>query len=319
MLARASILGSWIAGFGLVMMLLFVAPQAKAGGNCCGTPTPPPPCNCQPKPPCCAPPTPPPYQPPPCCSPPGHNVNIPGVNVNVGASVNVVVNAQASAGAFASGSGSGAVFVGGGGGGGGGFIGPGATGMIPALNVEGSGSRRTSYQAQRSRFLKVVIQAFCLDDREVPHPASQVFPDRDVDNAYEGEIFRCIAGSRMQYTWSEFNGQIDFSSGHTITCNKGEALYYSRGASASSGGLRGGPDEAQGAGAAGGAGGALTCRPQKPARDCNERSLLRRFGAGVKVLTMMSVETYTAYREESTQSSSSSAMSLDGGVGGIVY
>ena len=62
----------------------------------------------------------------------------------------------------------------------------------------------------------------------------------------------------------------------------------------------------------------LGCRPQKPARDCNERSLLRRFGAGIKIITMSWFETYTAYREESYESATTT-MSLDGGVGGVVY
>jgi hypothetical protein len=69
-----------------------------------------------------------------------------------------------------------------------------------------------------------------------------------------------------------------------------------------------------------GVGGVLECRPQRPARDCNERSLLRRFGAGVKVLTLLTVEKYTAYHEEkTTETSTSTALSLDGGVGGIMY
>ena len=65
----------------------------------------------------------------------------------------------------------------------------------------------------------------------------------------------------------------------------------------------------------------LTCRPQRPARDCNERSLLRRFGAGVKILTIMTTEKYTAYREETVQERQtlSTSFSLDGGVGGVVY
>ena len=41
--------------------------------------------------------------------------------------------------------------------------------------------------------------------------------------------------------------------------------------------------------------------------------------AGIKVLTIVITETYTAYREESTHSSGATAMSLDGGVGGVVY
>jgi hypothetical protein len=86
-----------------------------------------------------------------------------------------------------------------------------------------------------------------------------------------------------------------------MMCAKGEAVYRTRG---------GGPDAGQ-----------LVCRPQKPARDCNERSLLRRFGAGVKVLTIVTFEKYTAYREEVVTESSAStfSMSLDGGVGGVVY
>ena len=62
--------------------------------------------------------------------------------------------------------------------------------------------------------------------------------------------------------------------------------------------------------------GRLECRPQKPARDCNERSLLRRFGAGIKILTIVITEKYTAYREHSTQATST-AMTFDGGVGGF--
>jgi len=79
-----------------------------------------------------------------------------------------------------------------------------------------------------------------------------------------------------------------------MDCQKDEALYHSPG-------------------------GKVECRVQKPARDCNERSLLRRFGAGVKILTMITVEKYTEHREEASQSSSGGSMILDGGVGGVVY
>ncbi|HWU12405.1 MAG TPA: hypothetical protein VN157_00165, partial [Caulobacter sp.] len=120
---------------------------------------------------------------------------------------------------------------------------------------------------------------------------------------------RCIAGSRMQYVIADYEGQIDISTGgagQTYICQKNEALYHVPGA-----GLNGGQ----------GGQGTLTCRPQRPARDCNERSLLRRYGAGVKVLTILTTEKYTAYREETVreQSSSGLSLSLDGGVGGVVY
>ena len=174
---------------------------------------------------------------------------------------------------------------------------PVATGLIQGLNVEGSRKKkRVAYEASRTRTRRVVIQAVCIDARQTPHPASQVFPEREVEDLYDGELYRCLAGAWLQATIAEFSGQIDFSGGQTLVCGKDEALYHAPG-------------------------GQVTCRPQKPARDCNERSLLRRFGAGVKILTMTSSETYTAYREEEEVSESSSAMalSLDGGVGGTAY
>ncbi len=120
---------------------------------------------------------------------------------------------------------------------------------------------------------QVAVQASCLDDKAVPHPASQVSPDRAVAQGYEGEVFRCIAGARMQYTVADFSGQADFNHGQTIVCQKGEALYHS-------------------------AAGALQCRPQAPARDCNERSLLRRFGAGIKVLSLSGAQVCAAWRPQ---------------------
>ena len=273
-------------------VLLWLASSAVPGdtaqAQCCA---PPPPCCTPPSPPpCCTPPAPPPRPPSPpgCCTPGGRT--------------NIIVNANAVAVSVAgAGAGAGAVAYGGGGGGGY-YSPPVATGMIQGLDVQGvRRTRQVSYEASRSRTRKVVIQAFCLDDRDVPHPASQVFPERNVDDQYDGELYRCIAGTRMQITVAEFMERISFDGGQTITCAKGESLYRSRGTGAD--------------------GGAVACRPQAPARDCNERSLLRRFGAGMKVLTIVTIEKYTAYREESyTETSAASfSMSLDGGVGGTIY
>jgi hypothetical protein len=171
--------------------------------------------------------------------------------------------------------------------------------LVGGLNVETGEEkkvRKVAYQATRKIVERVVIQAVCIDDRTVPHPASQVHAEREVEEGYEGELFRCIAGTRLQYTFSKWEGQIDFDGGKTIDCHKGEALYRS-------------------------AHGEIGCRDQIPERDCNERSLLRRYGAGVKILTMIREETYTAYREETVteeSKSQSSALVLDGGVGGVV-
>lgn len=277
MKARTILLGL-IAGLGMFMI------GESALAQCCAPP--PPPCCTPPTPPCCAVPPPPPPSTPPCCTP-GHNVNIPGVNVFVAPTV--VVNASASARASAGAAGGASTIFYGGGGAAGYYSPPMATGSV-ALNVEGGRKKRVAYEATRTR--RVVIQAVCIDTRQTPHPASQVFAGRDVAEDYEGELYRCLAGTSMQVTWSEYLGKVDFSGGKTIACGKGEALYRARG-------------------------GKLECRVQKAARDCNERSLLRRFGAGIKILTI--VETYMAYREEEESAVYSSTMSLDGGVGGVAY
>jgi hypothetical protein len=274
---RTTFLGL-IAGFGIWLMIAATPSAALAGGTAgcgCKSPPPPPP---PPKPCGCTPHTPP---------SPNLNVNV-NTNVNTNISTNVNVNVAASA----SGAAQAQTFVGGGGGGSSGII----PGPVSAVNLTVGGEDRESYEAMRTRIEKVVIQAFCFDDKDVPHPASQVAPDRDIDEAYEGEVYRCIAGTHMQVTIAEFRDKISFEGGQTLACQKGEALYHTPGKDA----------------------GRLECRPQKPARDCNERSLLRRFGAGIKVLTLVYSEKYTAYRESSHESSSV-AMSLDGGVGGIAY
>ncbi|WP_454758970.1 hypothetical protein [Caulobacter segnis] len=301
---------NWVIALGALLGGLLIGGAAWAQCNSGCPPTPPS---------CCKPPPAPPKPPAPptgCCGGGGHNVNIPGVNVNIGATVIVNANASATANAGASsgassgagslaGSAAGVTNYYGGGGHGGYYSGPMASGYIQGLNVEGGEARRRqAYEATRTRTRRVIIRAVCLDDRDVPHPASQVTPDRDIDDLYDGELYRCIAGSRMQYVIADYSGQLDISTGgggQTYICQKNESLYHVPGASQGSG--------------------TLTCRPQRPARDCNERSLLRRFGAGVKILTIITTEKYTAYREETVQERQSltTSFSLDGGVGGVVY
>jgi hypothetical protein len=282
-----------LSGLFVALGLFFLAAPTLAAAQCC---VPTPPCNCTPPtppvPPCnCTPPTPPTT---PCCQSTNHtNINVNVSNVSV-AIANAASSAQAGAGA---GAGAGAAVYYGGGGGGGGYVPPMGTGLIQGLNVEqGRRVKRVSYEATRTVTKRVAIQAVCLDDRTIPHPASQVSPDRNVEDAFEGEIYRCIAGTWLQATIAEFHGREDFSGGQTITCRKMEALFHARG-------------------------GKVECRAQIPARDCNERSLLRRFGAGIKVLTMVTTERYTAWREETekVETSVATTMSLDGGVGGTVY
>ena len=275
------------AGAALAALVPSLAAHAggmKAGGTSCNcTVAPPPPCNCN--------------------VPTGHQVNVPGVNITApsvtvvsptifvgGANVQVqassVASAQADAQSSASASASGEAAAQGmaqaygapnavaaanalgfalGAGGGGGFASSAAVAnsYIPALTVESAETR-------------------------------QVCAERDVTAGYEGELFRCIAGARMQYTLADYAGSADFARGQTVSCLKGEALYHA-------------------------AGGAVACRPQKPARDCNERSLLRRYGAGIKVLTLASARQCVSYRSETAEGSAAGAggaLQLDGGVGG---
>ena len=64
----------------------------------------------------------------------------------------------------------------------------------------------------------------------------------------------------MQFTLGGWSGVAHFDGGRTVVCQKGEALWRE-------------------------AAGQLVCRAQRPARDCNERSLLRRYGAGIKLVS----------------------------------
>lgn len=311
---------------------------AQCGGGCggCGSScAPPPSCNCTP-----TPPTPPR---PPCCVP-TNNILVPGIKIynsptvvvnanlnasaNLNAGINIVNSSNASAisnstslststsgSSSNSGSNSGSnsnsggnstgglgTIILGGGGGSFGYAGPGALNVITGLNVDtGATTRRVAFQNTRSRTAHIVIRATCLDDKDVPHPASQVIPDKNLDSTYEGEIFRCIAGTTIQYVYGDYTGSDNFTGGTTVVCKKNDAIWYAPGKS--------------------GAAGAVSCRPQLPARDCNERSLLRRFGAGVKIVDVTLTETFTDYREEVVQQQASSGYTFtqDGGVGGFTY
>lgn len=232
----------------------------------------------------CAPPSPPPPPPPVtnCCQAPRNiTVNVPGVNVatanvNVGATSTVVASAGVSttlsSGVVVSGGASGgASFFGGGGGY---YSNPGiAQSTISGLAVDGGYETRLVEEAIKGteeycvdkiveEFRTRPVQALCIDDRNTPHPASRVDGELSVSGNYNGELYRCVAGTHMQVTLGEMiDGKASFDTGETFSCGKGEALYHSRG-------------------------GVLQCRIQVAERNCNERSLLRKFGPGVKLVSM---------------------------------
>jgi len=278
--------------------ILFAAPASaggggNGGGGCC-TPSPPPPPSC-------------------CTHGGGHTVNVPNINihggninvgVNVSNQVNVVTNvntnvsASANAGASANANAGAVTFIGGGS-----YTpyvsAPAAT-AITGLNVVG-GATETEYEyreEERTRWVEEwrVVRAVCVDDNGTPHPASRVDDDERVGSTFDGEIYRCMAGTAMQTTigWVH-DGEYDWGEAPTIMCRKGEALRH-------------------------GPGGRLYCEAQEPRRNCNERSLLRRYGPGVKLVFMRREERYTErVRHEIERERServSMTLMLDGGVGG---
>ena len=263
------------------------------------------------------PPSPPPPSHNPCCTHPGGpnihapNIHIGGPNIHVGGpnihvggihmntNVNLNINASASASAIANAS---AVASGGGGGNtfvyaGGGYVGGGAPPAATALaGLRLAGSSYEMIEEERTRWVEGwrVVRVVCVDDTGTPHPASRPDPEERVDPRYEGEIFRCMSGTALQATigWRE-DGHDRFDGGETIHCRKGEALRHAEG-------------------------GRLYCATQEPRRNCNERSLLRLHGPGVKLIYYRYEEVFTetVRRETARTDVSSMTLMLNGGVGG---
>ncbi len=264
---------SWrhmLAGAGLATAMATVGLTA-VGQSCstCGPVSPPPP-------------------PSACCQTPRNlTVNVPGVNV---ATANVYVGAtsmsvatansgaMAGAGAYghANASGDAGVFFGGGGGY---YSNPGvSTSTISNLTVDGGyetklieeevkGTEEICVDKIVAELRTRPVQAICIDDRKTPHPASRVDGEMSVDARQSGEIYRCMAGTHMQVTMGEMvEGKANFDKADTFSCARGEALWH-------------------------GPGGVIQCRRQTPERDCNERSLLRKYGPGVKLVQVATKKT----------------------------
>ncbi|MEM1150879.1 MAG: hypothetical protein AAGI03_10000 [Pseudomonadota bacterium] len=151
------------------------------------------------------------------------------------------------------------------------------------------------------------IQAVCLDDKGTPHPASQVTGERSISGSYEGEIYRCMAGTAMQFTVGTLvDNQPSFEQAQSYSCQKGEALVRR-------------------------SNGQLACAVQMPERDCNERSLLRQYGPGLKLIQTTGsaqqcvpqirtrMETRQRQVERVRAAAPAGPIVLDGGVGQTVY
>lgn len=244
---------------------------------------------------------------------PGVNVNPPDIHVQQG-SISVNKSFVAFGGNTSSSS---TVFIGGGG-----FAvgaAPVSSSSLGALNVQGGEERIIETITEQvpvteetclPQFTQVdvlrPVQALCIDDKGTPHPASRLTADEGVAENYNGEVFRCLSGTYMQVTLGQItNGNADFAQGETFSCQKGQALVH-------------------------GPGGNLTCAPQRPQRNCNERSLLRRHGPGIKLVrTTVREETCVPTQRTTYQTitkqvehiipNAPSPIVLDGGVGQGVY
>lgn len=329
-----------LAGGALALGLTGLAGVALAGGNsggspCCGGGTGP----VVPSPGVTAPPHGPVFGPvggsrqaSPCCGlPKGQNVVVPNVVVpgpNVSVStpkitvnqggVNVNQGFVSNQTIFGSTGNDGFVVLGGGGGYFGGAQ-PVAPSAVGALNVEGGAETYTDVVTEqvpvtentcipRTSSVAAIrpVQAVCIDDTGTPHPASRIDDSIDISTDFSGEVYRCMAGTRMQVTLGTLDhGAPSFAQGESFQCQKGEALVHR-------------PHEG------------LVCAPQAPQRDCNERSLLRRYGPGIKRVhatvtqsycepttrTVMRSVTREVVRERETAPGN---IVFDGGVGQGIY
>jgi hypothetical protein len=177
------------------------------------------------------------------------------------------------------------------------------TGMIENMNVIGgangaaSGSQSGMQKIETKTVSEIVpIRAICMDDLGAPHPASRVDGNDQVEAGGQGEVYRCMAGTAMEVTIGRMvDNKAVFDGGTAMSCAKGQALGY--------------------------VAGNLTCVAQAPAVNCNERSLLRRFGPGIKYVALTrTITTSTKTAQASAQTTSfRSSMFVDGGVGQSVY
>ncbi len=300
--ARHSTISQLLGTFLVLFAWASLAGMAQAGGECCNT----------------------------CCKhKKNHVVRVPGVSVtgpNVHVSTPGVFVNKGGVSVHNSFSSNGGFFIGGGGsigqtifsgGGGGGFIGGGSTASVIAdLNVEAEAVAEAVTEQvavpytetiTKNRWIEdvFVLRAVCIDDKGVPHPSSRPDPNDQVDPNYVGELFRCMAGTSMQVTLGKYaDGQSRYDNASTMVCAKGEALRHN-------------------------IGGELLCAPQEPRRNCNERSLLRKFGPGIKVVRLRRMEQYseqvtrTRYETRTVSASASASakarvstrLILSGGVG----
>ena len=138
------------------------------------------------------------------------------------------------------------------------------------------------------------IHAVCVSADGHEFPASHMLPDTWVDSAYEGEVLRCIPGSRVKVVigdvvQSDQGMAGTYTNGVILQCGEHEAVRHYKD-------------------------GMLKCAPAVAVPDCTERTNLRKYGTGDMFFTFRTTvcasSAKTASRELELE-----GLTLDGGVG----
>ena len=141
------------------------------------------------------------------------------------------------------------------------------------------------------------IHAVCVsyDGREFP--ASHMTADTWLDSSYEGEVMRCIPGSRLKaivgdVVQSDQGMAGTYASGQVLECADREALRHYKD-------------------------GMLKCTPAVPVPDCTERTNLRRYGTGDMFFSYRASVCVSGSQTTSqeTRDLELTGMTLNGGVG----
>ena len=209
-------------------------------------------------------------------------INKGGDNISVMAEASAQASASAAAnGASFSGAGAGVVAFGGGGGWAPEAPAPFVGGDIGNLSVETAPVRRQC-TIQEATIVKA-IHAVCVSADGHEFPASHMLGDTWISASYEGEVARCIPGSRLKVVigkviQSSEGMAAGTSSGEVLECATHEAVRHYKD-------------------------GMLKCAPAVPVPDCTERTNLRKYGTADMFFSyraQVCLETHEEYSEVSS-------------------
>ncbi len=209
-------------------------------------------------------------------------INKGGDNISVMAEASAQASASAAATAASfSGAGAGAVAFGGGGGWAPEAPAPFVGGDIGNISVE-TAPVRQQCTIQEATIVKA-IHAVCVSADGHEFPASHMLGDTWISASYEGEVARCIPGSRLKVVigkviQSSEGMAAGTSSGEVLECAAHEAVRHYKD-------------------------GMLKCAPAVPVPDCTERTNLRKYGTADMFFSyraQVCLETHEEYSEVSS-------------------